>query len=268
MSPMESPVLWTRNGTMNRARSAELPPGANLMRFNEPSRSLALRFMERLVILAVWGLAGLVCAPPASGATVLQSFDHLFQGDDPSEVFQFNLNYDPAAPTTVRFKGFVENLDPFYETGARFLFAWGRSDGSWDGAALFPDGSGNLVGIRFPAADTVQGPVRVPLDFQARLEYAPAWLRFDVEGLGCCDNFRLVGPLTIEPTVEPQLRIFHLSTTAARITWSTNFAGFTLEYATNLSPTNWVAATNSVSPVDTTFTVTVQTDERFRAFRL
>jgi hypothetical protein len=32
---------------MNRDWSAELPLGANLLWFNEPSRSSALRFMER-----------------------------------------------------------------------------------------------------------------------------------------------------------------------------------------------------------------------------
>ena len=220
-----------------------------------------------LFTLLLTGLAP-VCAPSATGATVLQSFDRLFQGDDPSEVFQFSLKHDPAAPSTVRFKGFVENLDAFDETGARFLFGWGRSEGSWDGVVLFPDGLDYLMGVRFPAADPVQGPVRVPVEFQARIDYAPAWLRFDVEGLGCCDNFSLVGDLTIEPTMEPQLRVSRVGSTAARITWPTNFTGFTLEYATSLPASTWIAVTNSVSTVGTTYAVTVDTDAAFRAFRL
>jgi len=221
-------------------------------------------------VLVACILTGLVtvCVPSANAATVLQSFDRLFQGDDPSEVFQFSLKYDPSAPSTLRFTGYVENLDLFDETGARFLFGWGRSEGSWDGAVLFPEGLDYLMGVRFPAADPVQGPVRVPVEFQARIDYAPAWLRFDVEGLGCCDNFRLVGALTIEPTVEPQLSVSRIGSTAAQISWLTNFAGFDLEYATSLPASNWTAVANAVRTADTTFTVTVDTDAAFRVFRL
>ena len=228
-------------------------------------------------VLVACILTGLmtVCARSATAATVLQSFDRLFQGDDPSEVFQFpsgffqfSLKYDPAAPSTLRFTGYVENQDLFDETGARFLFNWGRSERIWDGAVLFPDGPDYLMGVRFPAADPVQGPVRVPIEFQASIDYAPAWLRFDVEGLGCCDNFRLVGELTLEPTVEPQLSVSRLGSTAARISWSTNFAGFALEYATSLTASDWTAVANAVSTAGTTFTVTVDTDAAFRFFRL
>ena len=82
-----------------------------------PSGPTALAF---LLAASVW-----LCPPQESQAAVLQSFERLFQGDDPSESFQFSLEYDPAGPTTVRFAGFVENLSAFDETGARFLLGWG-----------------------------------------------------------------------------------------------------------------------------------------------
>ena len=222
-----------------------------------------LAAMPLLLAASVW-----LCAPRASQAAVMQSFDRLFQGDDPSESFQFSLDYDPAAPATVRFAGFVENLSPFDETGARFLLAWGRTNASWPEGVYLPDGPEYLMGVRFPAADPVQGPVRVPVELEARIGYAPASLRFDVEGLGCCDYFRLVGTLTIKPPVEPELRASRAGGAAARMTWATNFTGFALEYATSLSATTWTTVTNSVSAVGADFSVTVDTDATFRVFRL
>jgi hypothetical protein len=214
-------------------------------------------------------IAGLFfCALRQTPAAVLQSFDRLFQGDDPSESFQFSLTYDPAVPTTVRFAGYVENLSPFSETGARFLLAWGRSADNWPEGLTLPDWPDYLMGVRFPAADPVLGPTRVPVEFHGRIDYAPAALRFDVEGLGCCDYFRLVGSLTLAPTVEPVLRIAPVGDTRARMTWATNYTGFILEYATNLPATAWTAVTNGVSAVGTDFSVTVDTDAPFRIFRL
>lgn len=224
--------------------------------------------MKQTPVLLFTIVLAAVGTPSASAATVLQSFDRLFAGDDPTESFQFSLEYDPTVPTTVRFAGFVENLDPFYETGARFFLSWGRTNDSWEQVVLLPDGIGYLMGVRFPAADPVQGPVRVPVAFQGRIDYAPAGVWFGVEGLGCCDNFRLVGALTLEPTTEPQLSVSRLGSTAARISWPTNFTGFTLEYGTGLPAPAWLAVTNSVSTVGTSFEVMFDTDAAFRAFRL
>lgn len=215
----------------------------------------------------VWGCS-LQAVVPRTGVRVLQSFDRLFQGDDPTESFQFSLEYDPAVPTTVRFAGFVENLSAFDETGARFLLGWGRTNDNLAEGVSLPDGPEYLMGVRFPPADPVQGPVRVPVEFQGRIGYAPASLRFDVEGLGCCDYFRLVGTLTIEPTVEPELRVSRAGGAVARITWATNFTGFALAYATNLPATSWTAVTNSVSTAGADFSVTVETDAAFHVFRL
>jgi hypothetical protein len=225
-----------------------------------PSWPTSLAF---LLAASVW-----LWTPLESQAAVLQSFDRLFEGDDPSESFQFSLEYDPAIPTTVRFAGFVENLSTFDETGARFLFGWGRTNDDWVEGVSFPAWPDYLRGVRFPAADPLLGPTRVPVVFQGRVGYAPASLRFDVEGLGCCDYFRLVGTLSIEPTVEPELRVSRAGGAAARITWATNFTGFALEHATSLPATTWTAVTNSVSTAGADFSVTVDTDAAFRVFRL
>ena len=225
-----------------------------------PSWPTALAF---LLAASVW-----LCTPQGSQAAVLQSIERLFQGDDPSESFQFSLEYDPAVPTTVRFAGFVENLSAFDETGARFLLGWGRTNDNLAEGVSWPGGPEYLLGVRFPPADPAQGSVRVTVEFQGRIAYAPASLRFDVEGLGGCDYFRLAGTLSIEPTVEPELRVSRAGGAATRITWATNFTGFTLEYATSLPATAWTAVTNSVSTAGADFSVRVDTDAAFRVFRL
>ena len=78
-----------------------------------------------------------------------------------------------------------------------------------------------------------------------------------VEGLGCCDNFRFVGNLTIE--YGPRLRMSRVGNAAAQITWTTNFAGYLLEEATALPALVWTAATNTVSVVGGDYSVTVDT---------
>jgi hypothetical protein len=203
---------------------------------------------------------------PGYTATVLQSFDRLFQGDDPSEVFEFTLPLDPAMPSSVRFAGFVENRDTFAETGVRFNLAWGRTAGGFDSGILFPDGPEYLMGVRMPPADPLSGPIRVPVEFQASVGYWPASVILAVEGLGCCDNFRFVGNLTIEPL--PRLAISRLGSDAVQITWTTNSAGYRLESAETLTAPVWIPATNSVSVANGNFSVTGDTTAPRRVYRL
>jgi hypothetical protein len=71
-----------------------------------------------------------------------------FQGDNPSESFQFSLAFDPAVPTTVQFTGFTENLSTFLETETRFSMGWGRTDNNWEEGVVYPESKSpaNLVG--------------------------------------------------------------------------------------------------------------------------
>jgi hypothetical protein len=157
----------------------------------------------RLFIVAC--VSSLFWLPAAASGAVLGSFDQIFEGDDPSEVFEFNLPFDPAVPTIVRFNGFIENLKSGddAETGVRFQVVWRPPQG--DGAGyIFPDSLEDyLRGVRLPSADPILGPVRVPVTFQADVPYSPALLRFGVEGLGGTDLFRFVGDLSIQPVPEP-----------------------------------------------------------------
>ena len=128
-----------------------------------------------------------------TGAGTLETFDRLFQGDDPTEGFDFSLPPDPATPSLIRFSGFAENRDAFSETGVRFWLGSWRTNGTRDELHLFPREPEFFTGYRLPPADPLNGPVRVPVQFQTRLEYSPASVHFTVEGLGCCDDFRFVG---------------------------------------------------------------------------
>jgi hypothetical protein len=159
-------------------------------------------------------------AAPAHAA-VLRSFDQVFQGDDPSEAFQFNLPFNPGPPAGVRFDGFAENLDagPESETGVRFQLRWVSTPGHGDGED-FPDDFFFPRGVRLPPADPLAGPVRVPLHFESLLAYSPSLLIFAVEGLGPTDNFRLVGDLSIRPVPEPT----PAALTAAVVLAATTFA--------------------------------------------
>lgn len=137
----------------------------------------------------------------AASAAVLQSFDRLFQGDDPTEGFEFAPVHDPATPGMLRFDGFAENLAPD-ETGVRFLLRWGVPGAEGGGTFVFPP-EGEFAGVRLPGADVVSGTRPVPLHFGVPVDYTPGGVLFVVEGLGPADNFRLVGDLTFQPVPEP-----------------------------------------------------------------
>jgi hypothetical protein len=133
---------------------------------------------------------------------VQESFNLLFQGDDPSQVFTYDLPFNPLVPSLVRFDGFFENLAPD-ETGVRYGLRWLRADGSGFDGGLLTD----VDGVRLPGVDPVLGPVRVLTQFDQCIAFTPSTVHFDVEGLGPADNFRLVGEFTITPVPEPSVLV-------------------------------------------------------------
>jgi hypothetical protein len=145
--------------------------------------------------------AGLIASGSPARAAVLQSFDRLFAGDDPTEGFTFALPYDPSTSTWLRFDGFAENL-AFDETGVRFMLRWGPTGTAGDGELFFP-GEPDFSGVRLPGTGGTPETTRVPLHFGALLDYAPGGVHLTVEGLGPADYFRLVGDLTVQPVPEP-----------------------------------------------------------------
>jgi hypothetical protein len=170
-------------------------------------------------------IAFVIAAAAPAHAAVLRSFDQVFQGDDPGEVFEFNLPFDPAQPAVVSFEGFAENLEAGAdsETGVRFHLRWRppTGDGGGDGGgADLPDESPFPRGVRLPPADPLSGPVRVPLHFESLLAYSPSLLIFAVEGLGPTDNFRLAGDLSIRPVPEPAPIAFGAGFLVAATTFS------------------------------------------------
>lgn len=145
----------------------------------------------------------------AAQVTVLQSFDRVFAGDDPTEGFTFTLPHDPAMPTWLRFDGFAENL-AFDETGVRFALRWDRAPGELAGSLLFPEGDGYFMGVRLPGTGGTPNTTPVPLHFGALLDFAPGTVHLTVEGLGPADYFRLAGDLTLQPVPEPKVWVLAL----------------------------------------------------------
>ena len=55
---------------------------------------------------------------------------------------------------------------------------------------------------------------------------------------------------------------------ALRLTWPTNFSGYTLQHNTNLSTTNWSRAAETVSTAGTNYQAVIPTTNGPRLFRL
>jgi hypothetical protein len=126
-----------------------------------------------------------------------RSFDLLFQGDDPSERYDFLLSTDPLVPVTVRFEGFFENLST-EETGVRYGIGWYLGNHNWDGRQFTDE-----MGLRLPGADPLWGTTRVPFGFAQRIDFTPSETQFWVEGLGGTDRFRFIGEFAIQAVPEP-----------------------------------------------------------------
>jgi hypothetical protein len=126
-----------------------------------------------------------------------RSFDLLFQGDDPSERYDFLLPFDSQTPVLIEFNGFLENLAP-EETGVRYGVNWYLGNNLWNGRQFTDD-----MGVRLPGADAELGSTRVPISFSQPIDFTPSETHFWVEGLGGADYFRFVGDLAIQPIPEP-----------------------------------------------------------------
>jgi hypothetical protein len=69
-------------------------------------------------------------------------------------------------------------------------------------------------------------------------------------------------------TSSPRLSIQPVSAVQTQFSWSTNFTGFSLESATNLSTAAWITVTNSVAIQGQQFSVTADSSLPQRYFRL
>jgi len=142
-----------------------------------------------LSLLAV-ALFSLEAPDHATGQQLVQrSFDQLFAGDDPGELFEFDLAFNLQTPTVALFDGFFHNL-AIDETGVRFALYWLKPDGEWDSS---PE----------------QGFVRLasygqlPIDFEQQIGFTPSKVLLHVEGGGPADHFQFQGDFTIKQVPEP-----------------------------------------------------------------
>ena len=124
----------------------------------------------------------------ARGATVLQSFDELFIGDDQGGSFEFNLVCDPAVPTTVRFAGFLENQNVDAEGAARFFLGWQTNSGVGNdevtiASIVFPPWPDYLYGVRLPATDAVSGQCGCQSNFRRKSVSLRAGLSWPLKDL-------------------------------------------------------------------------------------
>ena len=131
-------------------------------------------------------------APRQSAAQPLaqRSFDLVFQGDDPGEVFTFVLPFDPLVPSAVRFVGFFENLSTS-DTSVSYNLSWLTSD-STRSSGPSSDGFVPLTGAG-----------HLPVVFDQLVGFTPARVDFQVEGGGPSDHFRFVGEFAIQQVPEP-----------------------------------------------------------------
>lgn len=159
-------------------------------------------YLWSILLAAACTGAGFMAATATAQGAVLQSFDQVFQGDDPTQGFDFNLPLDASTPVMLQFQGYAENLDAA-ETGVRFLLIWQSLDGNSFPRDEFPSGNDFFSGVRLPPVDAVLGTTQVPLSLVSSPGYTPAAIRFVIEGLGPADNFRIVGDLTVQAVPEP-----------------------------------------------------------------
>lgn len=138
-----------------------------------------------------------------------RSFDLLFQGDDPSERYDFLLPLDPQTPVVAQFTGFLENLAS-EETGVRYGVNWYLGNTLWDGRQFTDD-----MGVRLPGADPLLGTIRVPISFHQPIDFTPSEIHFWVEGIGGADNFRFNGDFAIQPVPEPTVSVLFVAAVLA-----------------------------------------------------
>ena len=108
------------------------------------------------------------------------SFDLVLQGDDPGELFRFDLQGSATVPSVVRFEGTFENLDLF-ETG----LSWGLE-------------SAELGGFDSIDFTRLPGSGQLPVEVVRWNWFTPDKIVVHIEGGGPGDHFRFVGKLTVE----------------------------------------------------------------------
>jgi len=81
---------------------------------------------------------------------------------------------------------------------------------------------------------------------------------------GTSDVYR-IDNLALQPTPSVALRVVG---TSIFLSWATNTVGFSLQSATNLNTSNWVAVTNTPAIVGTNYSVTLSAAQQVRFFSL
>jgi hypothetical protein len=174
-----------------RSESRDRPGTRKL--FNVKTSEIQLHAFMTINCSAIFVAAmfALGAANESAAQTLAQrSLDIILEGDDPSEVFTFDLPFDALVPIRVSIDGLFENLDTS-ETGVRYKLWWPRADGGGI------DGPRELDFIRLPPSG------RLPLQFEQSIGFTPDTVFFAIEGGGPTDHFRYVGDLVIQQVPEP-----------------------------------------------------------------
>jgi hypothetical protein len=125
-------------------------------------------------------------------------FNEEFVGDDPTVGFDFFPGLDLGTPSEFSFIGYVENrnVGTGEDNGVRFQLSWTPQGpdvplAPWQGQQFF-----------LPQTPPGQTPTRIPLELRQPIGITAAEIRFTVEGLGCCDDFVVVGEVAVTPIPE------------------------------------------------------------------
>jgi hypothetical protein len=158
--------------------------------------------LRRCLLPAVLALTALSFSAPAN-ATLIHTFDNVFVGNDPTEVFTFPLSLPAGQPVVFTFTGSVanQNLTILGHSAVRFALFWRDAGGNQSPATYYPpDGASD---VDLPVVDPILGPQPVPVQFSLYPPEVPASVSLVVEGTGPADNFRFVGDFTVENIPEP-----------------------------------------------------------------
>jgi hypothetical protein len=90
----------------------------------------------------------------------------------------------------------------------------------------------------------------------------------DVRFYGCALDLSQIEQVRLSAVPELRLSIALVDAASVRITWATNFTGEVLEFATSLPAMDWRGITNAVTTVGDRRSVTMDTSEVHRVYRL
>src|SRR4030095_2008480 len=146
-APQRSTMKSKRGCCQPRSESRDRPGTRKL--FNVKTSEIQLHAFMTINCSAIFVAAmfALGAANESAAQTLAQrSLDIILEGDDPSEVFTFDLPFDALVPIRVSIDGLFENLDTS-ETGVRYKLWWPRADGGGI------DGQGSWILYAFPLPD-------------------------------------------------------------------------------------------------------------------